>query len=368
MLAPGTIFSYAGGGEISNASYVGEAKSVAITVYGISVDAMTGNLYVADKFNNVIRMVTKSTGIITTVAGKGSGSDSGDGGLAVLASLSFPSDVKADRFNGDIYIAAGDTIRMITKSTGIITTIAGNGTLEGYTGDGGLAINSTLWHPRGIDINPSTGDLYIADTFNNAIRMITKSTGIITTIAGTGKQGYSGGGGPATSATLYNPNAVAVDAATGNIYIADSYNNAIRMINRSTGIITTIAGNGTWGGSGDGGPATSAMLRCPSSVAIHASSGNVVIADTWNLAIRMISSRTGIITTIAGNDLFGYGGDGGPAIHARIMWPHSVALDASSGTMYIADTGNYVVRNVIGTPSSEVPSPIAARTRKGKEK
>ena len=350
--AGGTIFSYAGGGRTSNASYVGQTASVAITVCGMSLDTMTGNLYIADKLNNVIRMVTKSTGIITTVAGSSSSSSRGDGRLAVLALLSSPRDVAADPFNGDIYIAVGDTIRLVTKSTGIITTIAGKSNLRGYTGDGGLAVNSTLFFPQGIDTDTSTGDLYIADTANNAIRLITKSTGIITTIAGTDQYGYSGDGGLATLASLRKPRGVAVDASSGNVVIADTENNLIRIITKSTGIITTIAGTGSYDYSGDGGLATSASFNYPCGVAVDASSGNVVVADTYNYAIRMITKSTGIITTIAGTGNKGYRGDGGPAIHAELTWPQSVAFDTSTGTMYIADTGNNVVRNVVRTHAS----------------
>ena len=196
----------------------------------MSVDSLTGNLYVADSFNGAIRMINKTTGIITCVAGRGYSYRRGDGGLAVLATLSFPNDVAIDPFNGNIYIADGNTIRMITKSTGIITTIAGNSTRAGYTGDGGLATLATLSYAQGIDVDPRTGDLYIADTYNNAVRMIKKSTGIISTIAGTGEGGYAGDGGPATSAKLNVPYSVMLDASSSMMYIADQNNYVVRNI------------------------------------------------------------------------------------------------------------------------------------------
>ena len=169
---------------------------------GIAVDPSTGDLYISE--DNLIRVVTKSTSIITTVAGK---------------SL---TDVAIDPFTGDLYIA--DTrnyiVRLVTKSTGLISTIAGTG-IFGHSGDGGLATNATI-SPTRLAVDPRTRNLYIADTFNNVIRMIAKSTGIITTIAGTGQRGYSGDGCPATSASLYYPDGIAIAAVTGDVYIADT--------------------------------------------------------------------------------------------------------------------------------------------------
>ena len=189
--------------------------------------------------------------------------------------------------------------------------------------------------------------MYITDRNKNVIRMITRSTGIITTIAGTVKNGYGGDGGPATSAVLRFPSGVAIDALSGNVYIADSGNHVIRMITKSTGIIATIAGTGKDGYSGNGGPAALAMLGYPSDVAINAVSGNVYICDPNNNVIRMIAKTTGIITTIAGTRRKGYTGDGGPATLAMLSNPYSIVIDASSGIMYIADQDNNVVRSVI---------------------
>ena len=220
----------------------------------------------------------------------------------------------------------------MNSTTGIITTIAGNG-IAGYSGDGGLATNAELNNPYGVAVD-SNGNIYIADTNNNRIRKVNSTTGIITTIAGNGTAGYSGDGGLATNAELYYPYGVAVDS-NGNIYIADTYNNRIRKVNSTTGIITTIAGNGTAGYSGDGGPATNAQLNYPYGVAVD-SSGNIYIADTDNNRIRKVNSTTGIITTIAGNGNPGYSGDGGPATNAELYDPSGVAVD-SNGNIYIAD-------------------------------
>ena len=197
----------------------------------------------------------------------------------------------------------------------IITTVAGTGSFS-YSGDGGPATSATFYYPDGVAVDIS-GNIYIADTYNDAIRMVTKSTGIITTVASTSTSGYSGDGGLATSATLYSPRGVAVDIS-GNIYIADTASSAIRMVTKSTGIITTVAGTPQTGGySGDGGPATSATFIDPSCVAVDLS-GNIYIADTGNSAIRMVTMSTGIITTVAGTGMAGYSGDGGPATLAKL--------------------------------------------------
>ena len=332
------------------------------------IDSTTGNLYFADSSNYVIRMVAKSTGVITTVAGSGRFGSEGDGGLATLASLKSPMGVAVDSSNGNIYIADDydNTIRMVTKSTGIITTIAGNGD-GGYSGDGGLAISASLNKPVTIVVDKSTGNLYIADTFNHAIRMITKSTGIITTIAGTGIEGGSGDGGLATLATLNFPNGVAVETTTGNVYIADTFNQVIRMITKSTDIITTVAGTtGISGYGGDGGLATLAFLELPYAVAVDALSGDLIIVDTNNNLIRIVSKRTGIITTIAGDASRAFSGDGGPAMYASLDRPRGVALDTSSGMMYIADTRNSAIRVVDGNlPMALSPAPSLAPTGAG---
>ena len=187
--------------------------------------------------------------------------------------------------------------------------MAGGGT-AGYYGDGGLAEYASLNLPYGVAVDAS-GNTYIADYENNRIRLVTKSTGIITTVAGGDTQGNSGDGGLATSASVYVPSGVAVDAS-GNIFIADTGNNRIRLVMKSTGIITTVAGDGTDGYKGDGGLATSASLSDPRSIAVDAS-GNIYIADANNNRIRLVTKSTGIITTVAGDGTTNYNGDGGLA-------------------------------------------------------
>jgi trimeric autotransporter adhesin len=323
--------------------------------YGVTVDA-SGNLYIADAGNNRIRMVSKSSGIITTVAGTGVGAYSGDGGLATSATLSNPRSVTVDA-SGNLYIADfyNDCIRMVTKSSGIITTVAGNGQ-KGFSGDGGLATSAELYGPSGVVVD-SSGDLYLADTYNHRIRMVTKSSGIIRTVAGSDGTTL-GDGGQATTATLYWPTSFTIDVS-GNLYIADTYNERIRKVSKSSGIITTVAGTKDGAFSGDGGPATSARLYGPSGVTLDAL-GNLYIADSSESRIRMVSVSSGIITTVAGNALHGYSGDGVLATSATLYYPADVTMD-QSGNLYIADFGNSRIR-MISLTSAPSASPAPSST------
>jgi sugar lactone lactonase YvrE len=337
----GTITTVAG--TAGNAGYAGDdapATSAKLdNPRKIALDS-SGNLYIADTVNNVIRKVTASTGIITTIAGNGTPGNSGDNGLATKAALNSPNGVAVDS-SGNIYIAdtGNNVIREVSASSGVIERVAGNGT-SGYSGDEGYATNATLNSPNGVALDPS-GDIYIADTNNDVIRKVTASSDIITTVAGSGSAGYSGDKGAATSAKLTIPDSVAVDSS-GNIYIADTGNNVIREVAASSGDITTIAGNGTSGYSGDNGAATSAKLSIPNGVAVD-SSGNTYVADTGNNVIREIVASSGEIKTVAGTGTSGYSGDNGKSTSAKLNSPYGVALD-SSGDIYIADTGNDIIR------------------------
>jgi sugar lactone lactonase YvrE len=296
----------------------------------------SGNLFIAEARSSVIRKVNTS-GIINTVAGNGARGYSGDNGIATSAQLIWPNGIAVDIF-GNFYIADSFTNRIRKVNTsGIITTVAGNGT-SGYSGDEGPASGAQLNGPGGVAIDAS-GNLYIADAGNERVRKVSRS-GIITTAAGNGVRGYSGDNGPATSAQLFNPRNLAVDTS-GNIYIADN-NNVIRKVNTS-GIITTVAGTGAPGYSGDNGPASSAHLNGPEGMTVDAS-GNIYIADNFNNRIRKVNTG-GIITTVAGNGTSGYSGDKGPASGAQLNGPVGVAIDAS-GNLYIADGGNDRIRKV----------------------
>ena len=296
---------------------------------GVAVDS-AGSLYIADSRNNRIRRV--SNGMITAVAGNGASGFSGDNGSATAAALQQPSGVAVDS-GGNLYIADTYNFRIRKVSGGAITTVAGTG-IGGYSGDGGAATSAQLAGAYGVAVD-SGGNLYIADTSNNRVRKV--SNGVITTVAGNGTAGFSGDNGPATSALLNQPQGVAVDTA-GNLYIADLNNNRIRKV--SNGTFSTIAGNGAGGYSGDNGPATSAQLYEPYGVAADGA-GNLYIADTLSNRIRKVSS--GVITTVAGNGAGGFGGDNGSAAGAELYWPQGVAVD-STGNLYIADTINNRIR------------------------
>ncbi|GGA80311.1 hypothetical protein GCM10011507_34450 [Edaphobacter acidisoli] len=310
------------------------------SVISVVVDT-ANNIYIVDADNYCIRKVTAGTGIITTVVGNGTPGYSGDGGPATSAQLS-PSGIAVDAV-GNLYItdAGAEVIRKVTAATGIITTIAGNGSY-GYSGDGGLATAAKLGDPQGIALDAS-GNIYFADSNNNVVREINASTGIITTIAGNGAATYAGDGGPATAASIHYPVGVAIDSAS-NIYIAEQYSDRIREVTASTGIISTIAGNGTLGYTGDGGAATSATLSMPSGVTFD-TSGNMYIADNGNSVVRAVKASSGIILTVAGNGLIGYTGDNEPATTVALYFPSNVAVDGN-GNLDIADTNNSMVRQV----------------------
>ena len=338
----GTIGSVAGNDTAGYNGDGGQAGCAELkSPYGIVLDA-AGNVYIADRGNDVIRKVTLSTGIISTIAGKGSESYSGDGGPATSAEFNWPTGIALDG-SGNIYIAdhTNNRIRKISSSTGIITTIAGNGT-AGFSGDGGPATDAKLYWPFGIALD-SSGNIYIADQVNFRIRKLTISTGIISTIAGSGTYGYTGDGGVATSADLKQPTGIALDKF-GNVYFAEEDNHVIRKITVSTGIITTIAGNGTSGFTGDGGAATNSLLSSPYGVATD-DAGNIYIADAGNAGIRKITISTGIISTISGIGIPSYSGDGGSAVNAGLNSPVGIALDALEN-IYIGDTSNNLVRKI----------------------
>ncbi len=286
--------------------------------------------------------------IQTIVGTGGSPGFSGDGGPAIEAQLNNPTGIAVDGA-GTIYIAdqVNSVIREVAKANGLISTQAGTPNTAGYTGDGALAINAELNEPLGVVVDLS-GNFYIADSLNNVIRKVTPSDAI-STFAGDNALGanFSGDGGVATSAVFDVPSAVAMDSA-GNLYIVDTANNRVRKVAASTNIVTTIAGNGQLGYLGDGKLATVAELYHPLGVAVDFA-GNVYIADSGNHVVRKLSpsGSTYIISTVAGTgDTPGFGGDGGPATSALLNNPRGVAVDAA-GNLYIADTFNGKIREVI---------------------
>src|SRR5438034_323964 len=325
----GIISTVAGNGSQGFSGDGGPATSAQLVRReGVAGDG-DGNLFIADKkaytfalsirYNSHIGKVS-ADGIIRTVAGNGSFSCSysGDGGPATGAQLC-ASAVAVDSA-GNLFISVDNRIRKVAAD-GIITTVAGGGS-PGYSGDGGPAINAQLGNARegaltfGVAVD-GEGNLFIADTSNNRVRKVS-SSGIITTVAGNGSPGYSGDGGPAINAQLSGPNSVAVDSA-GNLLILDFYNNRIRKVS-SSGTITTVSIN--------------VELNHPQGIAVD-SAGNLFITDSYNLRILKVSSD-GIITTVAGNGTYGFSGDGGPAISAQLSGPDGVAVDGA-GNVCLTD-------------------------------
>jgi sugar lactone lactonase YvrE len=288
------VLGYSGdGGQATNAM-IGKA------IY-IAVDA-TGNIYFADGDNNRIRKIDAATGIITTVAGTGADADTGDGGPAVSAGVSRPRGITVDAV-GDLYFSSSwSRVRRLIATTGTIETIAGR-SVNGVSGDNGPALDALFWGPVPSAVNRG-GDVYIADFENSRVRVVMSKTAIVSTVAGSGgcrtgptpfgvpvcQGGFGGDGGPASSAMLNYAAAVALDAG-GNLYIADTINHRIRLVDASTGLIYTIAGNGLPRFSGDGGPALAAELSFPSCIAVDRS-GRIYFSDQGNNRIRVLTPAT----------------------------------------------------------------------------
>lgn len=351
----GTIQTVAGTGSAAFSGDGGPATAAALNVpVDVSVDR-AGNLFIADQFNHRIRKVA-ANGTISTVAGTGVAGYSGDGGAATSAQINTPTGIFADTA-GNLYIAdvGNQRIRMVNAS-GVISTIAGNGA-KGFGGDGGPATSASLYNAVRVAAD-TAGNVFVADQSNHRIRRIT-AAGTITTIAGNGAGtpgtgAFSGDGGAATAASLNNPTALALDAA-GNLYFADQFNQRIRKV-APDGTISTVAGNGTPGFSGDGGAATAASLNFPGGIAVDAA-GNVYFNDDVNYRLRQISG--GVISTIAGSGAQSFSGDGGAATSAALNGNFGIALDLS-GNLFIADSVNNRVREIYSAVPGFAPVISAA--------
>ena len=342
----GTTTLIAGTGSYGYSGDGGAATNAMLSSpCGLALDTR-GNLFIADEGNNRIRKIGAS-GTITTVTGDGFATFSGDGGPAIEATLADPSGITLDG-NGNMFIAdcGNNRVRKV-DTNGIITTVAGN-TNSDYTGDGGLATNASLYEPTGVAVD-AQGNLFIADYVNHRIRKV-DTNGIISTVAGTGYGGASGYGGPATNAAVGFPSDVAFDCH-GNLFIAGGNINRVLEVGTNQ-IIYVVAGNTNSGYAGDGVLATNTSLYGPDGIALDAA-GNLYIADYWDNRIRMVDTND-IITTVAGvgpsppytgGFQGGFGGDGGPATAAQLWWPCGVAVD-SSGNLFLGDANNERIRKV----------------------
>jgi hypothetical protein len=304
--------------------------------------AADGTIYVADTFNNRIRRIAPD-GTMSTVAGTGSTDYNGDDIAATEASLHWPHDVTVDEV-GVVYIAdsAHHRIRMVTVG-GVITTIAGTGG-AGSTGDGGPATAARIQNPKSVVVHD--GSLYFS-SLEDKVRRVDLTSGVITTVAGTGVAGYSGDGGPATAAALDNPQRIAVDSI-GNVYVADTGNSVVRRVDAATGLITTVAGTGTPGSDGNGGSATDARVDHPRGLAL-ANDQVLFIADSDNHCVRRLNLQTGIIRRVAGTTAKGFSGDGGPASEAQLLQPRGLSV-TPDGHLLVADTFNDRLRLVVSDP------------------
>ena len=333
-----TITTIAGNGTMGFSGDGGPATAAEMAApNGICSDT-AGNIYVADEINNCVRKIS-TTGIITTVVGIGSGGFSGDGGSATAAELNQPTGVAFD-VTGDMYVAdyMNVRIRKVDHATGIITTIAGNGTAA-LAGDGGPASAASFSGPCCLAIFRQL--LYVSDIQDNRVRVINLSTGIITTVAGNGATTYAGDGMPATAAHIVFPQGICVDTF-GDLYIADN-GGSIRKVDHSTAIISTVAGTWTSAFYGDGGPATAAGVNGPDAVVVS-KSGDIYLIDYQDNRIRKVDHITGIINTIAGDGSFAYGGDGGPASASKIRDSRGMCLDPQ-GNLFFGDQTS-VVRKI----------------------
>lgn len=345
----GAIHTVAGNGTLGFSGDGGPATSAQLfSPNGLAAD-QSGNLFIVDAGNDRIRKVA-ATGVISTVAGNGSRGFSGDGGPATSAEFS-PSfsghlGIAVDR-SGNLYIPdySNQRVRKVSPS-GVISTVAGNGNRES-SGDGGPATSAGLTDPIAVAVD-SGGNLYIAEFAGNRVRRV-DTKGIITTAAGGGPLGSNGDGGPATGAVLNAPYALAVDRA-GNLYIGDTTARRVRKVD-TKGIITTVAGNGGTAYAGDGGPATKASFDL-TGVAVD-EAGNIFISERSN-RIRQVNTA-GMISTIAGTGVASYSGDGGPATSATLSNPGDVAVD-SAGNLFVADSLNSRVRKINGKAQAAVPA------------
>lgn len=337
-LAAQTISTFAGTGALG---YTGDGgpvlKATLNNPFGV-IRGPDGAIWFCEYDNHVVRRVA-ADGTVTAVAGSGKAGYSGDGGSALKSTLNRPHEIRFNK-SGNLFIAdmANHVIRRVDVKSGVITTIAGTGK-SGFSGDGGPAINSQLRQPHSIQFD-SHGDLFICDIGNHVIRKLTMKTGVITTIAGTGKPGATPDGAPILGTPINGPRSIDFDAA-GHLWLATREGNQVFKIDLRAGKIFHIAGTGKKGFTGNGGPAREAALSGPKGIAV-APNGNIYLADTESHSLRMIDIKTGNLELIAGTGEKGDGPDGNP-LACKLARLHGLFVDAD-GSVFIGDSENHRVR------------------------
>ncbi len=310
-----------------------------------------GRLIIAEDENFVVRVVDRR-GRIATLAGRGGmKGDTGDGGPAKSATFVEPVSIAVDARTGTVYVAdrGARKIRRVDARTHVITTLAGTGANAGADNDGpASAAQFREPHDAALD---GRGGLLIADVSDNRVRRVDLSSGIITTWGGTGRRAREGDDGPLAHASFAGPRALAVAPRDGTVYVCEREGNTIRRVDGRTAIVTTFAGTGAKGYTGDGGPAKNATFNGPKGVFCDGLTSDLFVVDTENHAIRHVDARTGTVTTIAGGAKGGHG-DGGPATKAGLDRPHGVTLDPKDGALLIADSNNHRIRRVAPAPKS----------------
>lgn len=333
------ISTFAGTGVAGHSGDGGPATAAQVNdPYGV-VRGPDGAIWFCERMGHKIRRVAPD-GTISTIAGTGERGYSGDGGPATAATLNQPHEIRFDK-DGHIFIAdmANQVIRRIDASTGIITTVAGKGRQRSYTGDGGPATEATLNSPHSIQFAPD-GTLFICDVSNHVIRTVDPKTGIISTFAGTGRPGPTPDGSPIAGTPLNNPRSLDLDR-DGNLWLVTREGNQVLKFDLKAGVIRHIAGTGETGFTGNGGPAKLATLSGPKGIALDAD-GNAWLADTESHTLRMINAQTGNIELIAGTGVAGNGGDGDPLTVAMNRL-HGVFVDAD-GSVFVGDSEAHRVR------------------------
>jgi DNA-binding beta-propeller fold protein YncE len=336
------VTTVAGTGEAGYSGDGGPATEARIDNPFDVVFDRAGNLVFSDTYNHAIRRVNARSGIIETVAGTGEAGYSGDGGPGKDATFNQPYGLAVDS-GGSIHVADRHNacVRRIDGISGIVTTYTGTGA-KGYSGDGGPANRAAMVEPNGLVFSPDGRFLYIADVADNRVRVVDTASGIITTFAGTGAAAHDGDGGPATAAGVFGARAVACRPG-GGVYVMERQGSCVRLV-ADDGTISTVSSTGEKGYGGDGGPVAAAIYDRPKEMTLDGA-GNVLVVDTENHAIRLVDWAADRVSTIAGNGLHGYTGDGMPAVRSSLARPHGVAV-GPDGSFYIGDTENSRIRKV----------------------